>query len=162
MQRERRQWVKNVALLAAAIGGLAMAGSQSQAQTLRLLSSWAENDRPSYINGLIFQKHVKEVSDGKLTITINGPEAVPPFEQLQPVSAGVFDILYTHGAYHVGSRGLALAADSIDVEPRQAPRSRNLALHRRVLPEDAWPEIAGAHHARHQWLSLLSAEAVVA
>ena len=108
-------WLKNVALLAAAIGGLAIAGSQSQAQTLRLLSSWAENDRPSYVNGLIFQKHAKEVSDGKLTITINGPEAVPPFEQLQPVSAGVFDILYTHGAYHVGSRGLALAADSIDI-----------------------------------------------
>jgi hypothetical protein len=34
-----------------------------------------------------------QVSDGKLTIAINGPEAVPPFEQLQPVSAGVFDIL---------------------------------------------------------------------
>jgi TRAP-type transport system periplasmic protein len=115
MQRERWQLAKNIALWAATIGGLAIAGSQSQAQTLRLLSSWAENDRPSYINGLIFQKHVKEVSDGKLTITINGPEAVPPFEQLQPVSAGVFDILYTHGAYHVGSRGLALAADSIDM-----------------------------------------------
>lgn len=116
MQQERRQWVKTIMVLAAAIGGLAMGASQVQAQTLRLLSSWAENDRPSYINGLIFQKHVKEVSDGKLTISINGPEAVPPFEQLQPVSAGVFDILYTHGAYHVGSRGLALAADSIDVD----------------------------------------------
>jgi TRAP-type mannitol/chloroaromatic compound transport system substrate-binding protein len=71
MQRERWQLAKNIALWAATIGGLAIAGSQSQAQTLRLLSSWAENDRPSYINGLIFQKHVKEVSDGKLTITIN-------------------------------------------------------------------------------------------
>jgi TRAP-type C4-dicarboxylate transport system substrate-binding protein len=115
MQRARRQWVKNAALLVAAIGGLAMAPSHAQAQTLRLLSSWAENDRPSYINAQIFQKHVKEVSDGKLTVTINGPEAVPPFEQLQPVSAGVFDILYTHGAYHVGSRGLGLAADAIDM-----------------------------------------------
>ena len=116
MQQERRQWMKEIALLAAVAGGLAMPASHAQAQTLRLLSSWAENDRPSYINGVIFQRHVKEVSDGKLTISINGPEAVPPFEQLQPVSAGVFDILYTHGAYHVGSRGLALAADSIDVD----------------------------------------------
>ena len=116
MQQERRQWMKEIALLAAVAGGLAMPASLGQAQTLRLLSSWAENDRPSYINGVIFQRHVKEVSDGKLTISINGPEAVPPFEQLQPVSAGVFDILYTHGAYHVGSRGLALAADSIDVD----------------------------------------------
>ena len=116
MQQARRQWMKEIALLAAVAGGLAMPASHVQAQTLRLLSIWAENDRPSYINGVIFQRHVKEVSDGKLTISINGPEAVPPFEQLQPVSAGVFDILYTHGAYHVGSRGLALAADSIDVD----------------------------------------------
>ena len=116
MRRELRRRVKNAARFAAAIGGLVLlAPTQSRAETLRLLSSWAENDRPSYVNGLIFQKHVKEVSDGKLTIAINGPESVPPFEQLQPVSAGVFDILYTHGAYHVGSRGLALAADSIDV-----------------------------------------------
>jgi TRAP-type C4-dicarboxylate transport system substrate-binding protein len=117
MRRELRRRVRNAARFAAAIGGLALlAASQSQAETLRLLSSWAENDRPSYVNGLIFQKHVKEVSDGKLTIAITGPESVPPFEQLQPVSAGVFDVLYTHGAYHVGSRGLALAADSIDVK----------------------------------------------
>jgi TRAP-type C4-dicarboxylate transport system substrate-binding protein len=116
MRQERRRWMKETALLAAVAGGLAMPASHAQAQTLRLLSSWAENDRPSYINGVIFQRHVREVSEGKLTISINGPEAVPPFEQLQPVSAGVFDILYTHGAYHVGSRGLALAADSIDVD----------------------------------------------
>ena len=109
--------IRNAARLAAAIGGLVLlAVPQAQAQTLRLLSSWAENDRPSYVNGLIFQKHVKEVSGGKLTIAISGPEAVPPFEQIQPVSAGVFDILYTHGAYHVGSRGLALAADSIEAD----------------------------------------------
>ena len=116
MRRELRRRVKNAARFAAAIGGLVLlAPTQSRAETLRLLSSWAENDRPSYVNGLIFQKHVKEVSAGKLTIAINGPEAVPPFEQLQPVSAGVFDILYTHGAYHVGSRGLALAADAIEM-----------------------------------------------
>lgn len=91
-------------------------GAQAQTQTLRLLSSWAPNDRPSYINATIFQEQVKIVSNGALAISINGPESVPPFEQLQPVSAGVFDILYTHGAYHAGSRGLAIAADAIDVD----------------------------------------------
>jgi TRAP-type C4-dicarboxylate transport system substrate-binding protein len=117
MRRELERKVTNVVRLAAAIGSLVLLGAPAgQAQTLRLLSSWGENDRPSYVNALIFQKHVKEVSDGKLTIRISGPESVPPFEQLQPVSAGVFDILYTHGAYHVGSRGLALAADSIDID----------------------------------------------
>jgi TRAP-type transport system periplasmic protein len=116
MRCQVQQWRRASVCLAAAVGGamLAMAPG-AQAETLKLLSSWGENDRPSYVNGVIFQKHVKEVSDGKLTIAITGPESVPPFEQLQPVSAGVFDILYTHGAYHTGSRGLALAADSIAV-----------------------------------------------
>jgi TRAP-type C4-dicarboxylate transport system substrate-binding protein len=115
MQVQLGRWLR-LPLYAAAIAGLATAAMpQAEAEALRLLSSWAENDRPSYVNALLFQKHVKEVSDGKLTVSINGPEAVPPFEQLQPVSAGVFDILYTHGAYHVGSRGLALAADAIEV-----------------------------------------------
>jgi TRAP-type C4-dicarboxylate transport system substrate-binding protein len=115
MQVQLGRWLR-LPLYAAAIASLATAAApQAKAETLRLLSSWAENDRPSYVNALLFQKHIKDVSDGKLTVSINGPEAVPPFEQLQPVSAGVFDILYTHGAYHVGSRGLALAADAIEV-----------------------------------------------
>lgn len=114
MRFKFQKWLKAVTCLATCVLALAVA-PQSQAQTLKLLSSWAPNDRPSYVNALIFQRHVKEVSGGKLDVTINGPEAVPPFEQLQPVSAGVFDILYTHGAYHAGSRGLALAADSIEV-----------------------------------------------
>jgi TRAP-type C4-dicarboxylate transport system substrate-binding protein len=41
---------------------------------------------------------------------------VPPFQQLQPVVAGVFDVLYTHGAYHAGSKGLGLAGDAIDID----------------------------------------------
>ena len=115
MQLQIWPGIRIVTRFAAAVAGLTLAlVPQGRAETLKLLSSWAENDRPSYVNALIFQKHVKDVSEGKLTITINGPEAVPPFEQLQPVSAGIFDILYTHGAYHVGSRGLALAADSIE------------------------------------------------
>jgi len=83
MQLQIWPGIRIVARFAAAVAGLTLAlASQGRAETLKLLSSWAENDRPSYVNALIFQKHVKDVSEGKLTITINGPEAVPPFEQL--------------------------------------------------------------------------------
>jgi TRAP-type transport system periplasmic protein len=130
MQRQVKRWVRIVTRFATAVAGLTVAlVPQARAETLKLLSSWAENDRPSYVNALIFQKHVKDVSEGKLTITINGPEVVPPFEQLQPVSAGIFDILYTHGAYHVGSRGLALAADSIEFNIDKRREVGDLALH---------------------------------
>jgi TRAP-type mannitol/chloroaromatic compound transport system substrate-binding protein len=84
MQRQVKRWVRIVTRFATAVAGLTVAlVPQARAETLKLLSSWAENDRPSYVNALIFQKHVKDVSEGKLTITINGPEVVPPFEQLR-------------------------------------------------------------------------------
>jgi TRAP-type C4-dicarboxylate transport system substrate-binding protein len=100
---------------AALLAGAALAASPQalQAETLKLLTSWAESDRPSYINAVLFKQNVEAVSGGQIKVEISGPEVVPPFQQLQPVSAGVFDVLYTHGAYHAGSRGLALAADAI-------------------------------------------------
>ena len=111
-------------LAMSAVCGLALAISASvtvRAETLKLLGSWSENDKPAYANGLLFKNNVEAISGGKTKVEISGPEVVPPFQQLQPVSAGVFDILYTHGAYHAGSKGLALAADAInpDVKKRR-------------------------------------------
>jgi TRAP-type C4-dicarboxylate transport system substrate-binding protein len=98
--------------------GLAVsAGGLAQAETIKLLSSWGENDKPSYANALLFKKNVEAVSGGKIKVEVSGPEVVPPFQQLQPVSAGVFDVLYTHGAYHAGAKGLALGADAIAIDP---------------------------------------------
>ena len=35
-----------------------------------------------------------------LTVDVKGPEAVSPFEQLEPVQAGLYPFVYTHGGYH--------------------------------------------------------------
>jgi TRAP-type C4-dicarboxylate transport system substrate-binding protein len=105
-----------------AMSGLALAFSAAgtaQAETIKLLSSWAENDKPAYANALLFKKNVEAVSGGKIKVEISGPEVVPPFQQLQPVSAGVFDVLYTHGAYHAGAKGLALGADAINIDVQE-------------------------------------------
>jgi len=105
-----------------AICGLALtfaAVKAGHAETLKLLTSWGENDKPSYVNALQFKKNVEEISGGKVKVEISGPEVVPPFQQLQPVSAGVFDVLNTHGAYHAGSKGLALAADAINIDVKK-------------------------------------------
>jgi TRAP-type C4-dicarboxylate transport system substrate-binding protein len=109
-------------LAISAVCGLSLAVSAiaaAQAETIKLLSSWGENDKPSYANTLLFKKNVEAISGGKITVEISGPEVVPPFQQLQPVSAGVFDVLYTHGAYHAGAKGLALGADAIDIDPQK-------------------------------------------
>lgn len=87
------------------------------AATLKLLSSWNKNNWPTYAVLDRYVKNVEKIGGGKVKIIISGPEVVPPFEQLQPVSAGVFDMLYTHGVYHSGSRGLALVVDAIKIDP---------------------------------------------
>src|SRR5258706_15818214 len=109
-------------VLAAAMLVLIAGPAAAQTKTLKLLSSWDRGNYPALEGALAFQEEVKKVSGGKLDIDIKGPETVPPFQQLQPVSAGVFDMLYTHGVYHAGAKGLTLVADAIepDLEKRRS------------------------------------------
>ena len=81
------------------------------AQTFSLLGSWSENNTTAYMPGLQFKTNLEKASGGKASLRISGPEAVPPFEQLQPVSSGAFDMIYTHPTYH--SKGLAVAAEIV-------------------------------------------------
>ena len=97
-------------------------------QTLRMLVSWPPSDRPSHGMAAEFKRIVDEVGKGKVTIQLIGPEVVPPFQQLQPVSAGAFDMLFTHGAYHGGSKGLALVMDAIAPDPAKRRDSGVLAF----------------------------------
>jgi TRAP-type C4-dicarboxylate transport system substrate-binding protein len=88
---------------------LALSAPSHAQTTFSLLASWGPNNTTAYMPGLQFQKNLEAASSGKLTVKISGPEAVPPFEQLQPVSSGAFDMLYTHPAYH--PRGLVGVAE---------------------------------------------------
>jgi TRAP-type C4-dicarboxylate transport system substrate-binding protein len=113
----RKRTVRTLAATAACGLVIAIATAQAAlAETIKLLTSWGANDKPSYANVLLFKKNVEEISSGNINVEVSGPEVVPPFQQLQPVVAGVFDVLYTHGAYHAGSKGLGLAGDAIDID----------------------------------------------
>lgn len=103
-------------IMSAVIGvvGLGAPLASADAATLRLLTSWNRDNWPTYAVLDQFVKNVKSISGGKIDFSILGKEVVPPFEQLQPVSSGVFDMLFTHGVYHGGSKGIALVADAID------------------------------------------------
>ena len=97
--------------------------SAAHAQTtLRLLSGWAANNPFVTLVEAVFIKNVEAASNGQLKIERRGPEVASPFEQLQPVSAGVFDILYTTGAYHQGQTGVGNIFDTFkpDVEAWKA------------------------------------------
>jgi TRAP-type transport system periplasmic protein len=92
--------------------GLSLALSAPvQAQQLKMIAGWAENNVNAYWPGAQYKKNLEAASAGKINLTISGPEAVPPFEQLQPVSAGAFDLVYTHPSYH--QKGLAGVAEII-------------------------------------------------
>ncbi|MEX2453860.1 MAG: TRAP transporter substrate-binding protein DctP [Rhodospirillaceae bacterium] len=101
--------------VAAMISGAAIASAS--ATDLKVLSSWNKDNWPTYAVLEEFEKNVKAIGGGKVNLVISGPEVVPAFEQLQPVSAGVFDILYTHGIYHSGSKGLGFTFDAIGADP---------------------------------------------
>ncbi|MCF3934959.1 C4-dicarboxylate ABC transporter substrate-binding protein [Acuticoccus sp. M5D2P5] len=108
------------AAFAAAI--VALSGPAS-ATELRLLSSWDASYTavPNIVE--VFMDSVAEASGGDTTITMTGPEAVPPFEQLQPVSLGIFDLLFTHGGYHSGETGISTAIDAIEGDPAKRRES---------------------------------------
>lgn len=105
-------------LFCAALAVAAVAATSGvQAKSLTLLSSWDNNYNavPVFVDKFI--EKVKAKTNGELTIQVRGPETVPPFEQLQPVSSGLFDMLFTHGAYHLGETSMAFGMDAVKDDP---------------------------------------------
>jgi TRAP-type C4-dicarboxylate transport system substrate-binding protein len=107
--------------LAAAVLAVAMPLISSAAE-YRWLSSW-DNSYPAipYVVDP-FIKGIETASKGSITIVRNGPETVPPFEQLQPTAAGAFHFLFTHGAYHFGTTPYLAAVEAMggDRDKRRA------------------------------------------
>jgi TRAP-type C4-dicarboxylate transport system substrate-binding protein len=94
--------------------GLA-AATPAQAQSLRMIAGWDKSNVMAYMPGLQFKTNAEKLSGGKITVDISGPEAVPPFQQMEPASSGAFDLVYTHPAYH--SKGLAGVAEILPFGP---------------------------------------------
>lgn len=89
--------------------------------TLRLLSGWTPNNPNVPLIEAVFIKNVEAASNGELKIQRSGPEVAPAFEQLQPVSAGVFDFLFTTPGYHQAQTGVGNILDAVngDLEKRR-------------------------------------------
>ena len=89
----------------------------AQAQDLRAINAFPESFVFSREIAQPFAELVAEESDGAVSISFTGPDAVPPLEQFEPTQAGVFDILFTHPAYHAGTTPVGLAIDAIAADP---------------------------------------------
>lgn len=97
--------------------GVMMTATTGWAAELKILASWNKNIWPTYVVLDTFVKNIAKIGGDKIKVRISGPEVVPGFEQLQPVKSGVFDILFTHGVYHMGSKGLAASVDALNADP---------------------------------------------
>lgn len=93
------------------------------ATELRLLSSWAANQAYNVNVAVPFMEKVSELSDGDISINMAGPDVIPAFEQLEPVQAGLFDILFTAPAYHIGSASVALGIEGTVPDPKRRRES---------------------------------------
>jgi TRAP-type mannitol/chloroaromatic compound transport system substrate-binding protein len=87
------------------------------ADSLRMLTSWDSTYLPTVHMAQRYADELKRASDGGLFVIVSGPETVPPFEQFQPIQVGLFDLLFTHGAYHSGNTGIGMALDAIEADP---------------------------------------------
>ena len=108
---------RNLLSCVAAVAVVGASAAPAGAVDLKMLMSWDKSNAPIYAVAEHFVKIVHSDGAGKVKIVLAGPEVVPPFEQIQPVSSGVFDMLFTHGVYHAGSKGIALVVDAIDLDP---------------------------------------------
>lgn len=97
---------------------LVCAAGAAQAAELKMLNIL--DDRYPGTVGMAneFVKMVEEASAGDITFEVRGPETVPPFEQLQPVQAGVFDIHYSYPVFHSGVTTLTVALETTTPDPK--------------------------------------------
>lgn len=96
---------------------LCLFGAQAQASELRMIGGFPESFVFTTQIAQPFMELIAEESGGELTINFTGPDAVPTFEQFEPVQSGVFDMLFTHPAYHAGTTPVGLAIDAIGADP---------------------------------------------
>lgn len=109
-----------ISFAAAAVGAVAIfamtAPEAVAGSSLKVLRSWPTTLEAVRILDQ-YHKEVEKAAAGELKLSQSGPEVVPPLEQLNPVSAGVFDLLFSHGAYHAGSNGLLMGVDALKLDP---------------------------------------------
>ena len=108
-----REIAKVTKYLAGCAAGMWMITAPAAAAEFRALSSWDQSYLPRTALFEKLLKNIESASKGDIKFRISGPETVPPFEQLQPAGSNVFQILFTHGAYHFGTTPYLVAIEGL-------------------------------------------------
>ena len=89
----------------------------AHALELRVLMAWDKSYPGVTQMAERFARKIDEASAGEVTFTLTGPDSIPAFEQLVPVSLGIFDLLFTHGSFHLETTGIGIALDAVKTTP---------------------------------------------
>lgn len=100
-----------------ATAAMVLGAAQATATELRMINGFPDGFVFTREIAQPFMALVAEESGGAITVTMSGPDVVPTFEQFEPVQSGVFDLLFTHPAYHAGTTSVGLAIDAIGTDP---------------------------------------------
>lgn len=96
--------------IAGLICGVDISMALAQSTTIRFLSSFPETG-VSKQTMVPFAESIEKASSGDIKVMRSGPAVVPPFQQLRPLSMGVFDMLFTTPAYHQADTGVGAIVD---------------------------------------------------
>ena len=85
--------------------------ASAHALELRMLMAWSETYPGVTEMAERFAHRVDQASGGEVTLALTGPDSIPAFEQLLPVSLGIFDLLFTHGSFHLDTTGIGILTE---------------------------------------------------
>lgn len=111
----------NARIVAGAVAGALFAAAPlaaiAQAE-LRLINGFDARQAGTRLIVVPYVERVKQASNGRINITVNGPEVVQPGVQLQPTTSGVFDMMFTTQVYHAGASSTGIAAYAMKPDPK--------------------------------------------
>lgn len=95
--------------IAAAITAVLGTASFAQDVQLRMLTAWDDRFDGTIAIAQRYQECLAETSDGRIAVTASGPEVIPPNQQFDPISRGIFDLSYITPIYFLGTTGVPSA-----------------------------------------------------
>lgn len=104
--------VRGAALAAASVLTMSLCSAAQAETTIRSIAAWSSN--MGFVSDLLypFQKAVTEATKGEIKFQNSGPEVVPPFDQFEPVSQGVFHMALSTPGYHQAQTGVGAFIDN--------------------------------------------------
>ena len=113
--------MSNRLLVLSAAAGLTLISATAGAESLnlRLLSMADDRFDGTVIIAQKFADTVTKESKGRVKVAISGPEVIPPNQQFEPISRGVFDLGYSTPIYYIGTTGVLFGFFALDGDPEE-------------------------------------------